>query len=153
MQQCHHCVLWITQDYNDEELLCQMKMQNLRKLWVWIRRIYNNKMFLQQCLLDILVVKWKNIKCLDVSQQLSQIHKTVSLQQPVRLDYYKLTTSRLYLLTSSSGSREQSRSSYETLLTPNWHYCHMSIQTSMTYIASLYIHLSLIFGYENLMYS
>ena len=152
-QQCCHCVLWITQDYNNEELLHQMKMQNPRESWAWIRRIYNNKILLQQCSLDVLITKWKDMKCLNTNQQPSQICETVSFQQSVRLDYYKLTTSRLHLPTSSLELRKQSRSSYGTLLTLNWHCCHMSIWISMICIASLYIHLSLIFEYENLMYS
>ena len=57
-----------------------MKMQNLKELWIWIRRIYNNKMFLWQCLLDVLIAKWKDMKCFDASQQPSQICETVSLQ-------------------------------------------------------------------------
>lgn len=74
---------------------------------------------LQQRSLDALITKWKDMKRLDASLQPSQIRETVSLQQPVTLDYYKLTTSRLHLPTSSSGPREQSRSSYGTLPTPN----------------------------------
>ena len=78
-QRRHRCVPWVTHEYNDEELLREVKMQNPREPWAQIRRIYNNKVPLRQRSLDALYTKWKDMKRLDTSLQTSHISENVSL--------------------------------------------------------------------------